>query len=79
MKVIGGIYIVEFAVLIVIALVSWFIWDRRYRENHRSDIPQGYEATGEVFVDPVTHKKMRVYYDPRTGKRLYHEEPENGK
>ncbi|HEY8910227.1 MAG TPA: hypothetical protein VIM51_08105 [Desulfosporosinus sp.] len=59
--------------LLIIALFSWFIWDKRYRRNHGTDIPKGYIATDEVFIDPVNGKKLRVYYNPQTGTRFYRE------
>ena len=30
-----------------------------------------FRPTDEVFVDPTTHKRMRVYADSRTGERRY--------
>jgi hypothetical protein len=30
-----------------------------------------FRPTDEVFVDPTTHKRMRVYSDRRTGERRY--------
>lgn len=60
--------------LLVLALLSWFIWDKRYRRNHGTDIPKGYIATDEVFIDPINGKKLKVYYDPQTGNRFYREE-----
>lgn len=30
-----------------------------------------FQATGEVFVDPTTHLRMRVLVDPRSGERRY--------
>lgn len=59
--------------LLIIAILSWFIWDKRYRGNHGANIPKGYVATDEVFIDPITGKKVKVYYDPQTGNRFYHE------
>jgi predicted lipid-binding transport protein (Tim44 family) len=36
------------------------------------DRPEGrFRPTDEVFVDPTTHKKMRVYSDSSTGERRY--------
>ena len=60
--------------LLMIALLSWFIWDKRYRRNHGTNIPKGFIATDEVFIDPVNGKKLKVYYDPQTGNRFYHED-----
>jgi hypothetical protein len=59
--------------LFVIALLSWFIWDKRYRMNHGADIPKGYLPTPEVFIDPISGKKLKVYYNPQSGDRFYHE------
>ena len=59
--------------LLILALLSWFIWDKRYRRNHGTDIPKGYVATEEIFIDPVNGKKLRVYYNPQTGNRFYFE------
>ncbi|MGE5422874.1 MAG: hypothetical protein ACM3QW_06400 [Ignavibacteriales bacterium] len=61
---------------IIIALLSWFIWDKRYRGNRNSypHLPEGYEKTDEVFIDPVNGKRQRVYYKAETGERLYVDE-----
>ena len=32
------------------------------------------QATGEVFVDPATGQRMRVWYGPKTGQRDYRPE-----
>jgi hypothetical protein len=58
-------------VVIVFAIVGYFIWDRRYR-GEKDGI---FKPTNEVFKDPTTGKLTRVYEDPETGKRQYKEEP----
>jgi hypothetical protein len=58
------------AVVIVFAVVGYFVWDRRYRGGAIGD----FKATNEVFKDPTTGKLTRVYEDPATGKRQYREE-----
>ena len=63
--------VVIFAVLVVFAIVGYFVWDRRYR-----GVEQGsFKPTGEVFRDPTSGKLTRVYEDPTTGKRQYRDEP----
>lgn len=57
-----------------IILFSWFIYDIRFKQKHGKDIPPGYEKTQEVFIDPTTDKKLRVYYNSQTGERFYREE-----
>jgi hypothetical protein len=69
-----GVNLLFFGGFIVIALLSWFIWDKRYRKNHGAEIPNGYVPTSEVFIDPVNNKELRVYYDPQTGNRFYKED-----
>ena len=59
------------AVVIVFAIVGYFIWDRRYRGEKVGN----FKPTNEVFKDPSTGKLTRVYEDPATGKRQYKEEP----
>ncbi|MEN6391682.1 MAG: hypothetical protein ABFD04_14815 [Syntrophomonas sp.] len=58
---------------VIIALLSWFIWDKRYRINHGTEVPKGYILTTEVFIDPVSGNELKVYYDPKTGERFYHQ------
>jgi hypothetical protein len=58
------------ALVIVFAIVGYFIWDRRYRGADQGN----FKPTNEVFKDPTTGKLTRVYEDPSTGKRQYREE-----
>lgn len=60
-----------FIIFIVLSLV---IWDKRYRKNQGLKVPSGFEKTEEIFIDPNNHKRFRVYYNPSTGERFYHEE-----
>ena len=62
--------LVGLVVVIVIAVVGYFIWDRRYRGGGGG----AFKATSEVFRDPTSGKLTRVYEDPATGKREYREE-----
>lgn len=61
------------AVLVVLAVVGYFIWDKRYRGEQQG----AFKPTAEVFKDPTTGKMTRVYEDPSTGKRQYRDEPES--
>jgi hypothetical protein len=65
------VQIVELAAVIVLAIVGYFIWDRRYRGQKQGN----FKPTNEVFKDPTSGKLTRVYEDPTTGKRQYKEEP----
>ncbi len=58
-------------VVIIFAIVGYFVWDRRYRGASQGN----FKPTDEVFKDPTTGKMTRVYEDPSTGKRQYREEP----
>jgi hypothetical protein len=63
--------LVALVVVIVFAIVGYFVWDRRYR----GDEAGSFKRTSEVFRDPTSGKITRVYEDPSTGKRQYREEP----
>ncbi|MGH9486503.1 MAG: hypothetical protein ACRD04_02795 [Terriglobales bacterium] len=58
------------AVVILILVALYFLFDRRYhgRPNARQ------RPTGEVFRDPTTGKRMRVYEDPVSGARSYRQD-----
>jgi hypothetical protein len=58
-------------VVIIFAIVGYFVWDRRYRGADKGN----FKATDEVFKDPTTGKWTRVYEDPSTGQRQYRDEP----
>lgn len=59
---------------VVLAIISYLIWDKRYHQNHGNTIPAGFERTEEVTIDPSTGKKLRVYFNTKTGERFYYEE-----
>ena len=62
------------AALLVIAVVTYVVWDRRrYRGGGRGN----FQPTGEVFRDPVTGKLTRVWEDPSTGRREYRDDLED--
>jgi hypothetical protein len=62
--------------VVVGVVVALFGWDR-YR-GHRQAAGAGSASapTAEVFIDPATGARMRVWYDPATGEREYR--PESG-
>jgi hypothetical protein len=59
------------AVLIAIVLAA-VGWDR-YRPHRDNPSPRA-QPTNEVFVDPETGRRMRVWIEPGTGVREYREE-----
>lgn len=69
-----GYFGVQILLLAVLIFGSWFIWDRRFKTKHGTDVPEGYIRTNEVSIDPTTKKRLVVYYHPETGKRFYKEE-----
>jgi hypothetical protein len=68
---------VEWVILAIVVLgivIALFGLDR-YRGNRKSaGTGSGSEPTSEVFTDPATGKRMRVWYDPATGDREYRAE-----
>ena len=59
------------AIVLVFAVVGYFVWDRRYRGQQHG----AFKPTAEVFKDPTSGKMTRVYEDPSTGQRQYRDEP----
>lgn len=55
---------------IVFLIISAFR-DRRHQANKHEQVPEGFEKTSEVSIDPSTGKKVTVYYNSRTGQRWY--------
>jgi hypothetical protein len=68
----GAIAVLVILVLALVAILGAVGWDR-YRPR---TLPQRPVPTTEVFLDPVTHRRMRVWTDPATGAREYREELE---
>lgn len=60
--------------IVIFAVITYVFWDKRYRKNHGSDIPKGFEKTEEITIDPSNGRKLRVYYNSITGERFYCEE-----
>lgn len=62
------------AVVVLGVLVAFFGWDR-YRGGRRRGAGSGmYEPTDEVFIDPATGRRTRVWYNTTTGSRDYRPE-----
>ncbi|MDR7071296.1 hypothetical protein [Fictibacillus barbaricus] len=69
-----GWQVLCFVALIILAILSWVYYDKRYKKNNISKVPSGYIWTDEISIDPTTGKKERVYYNPDTGDRFYKQE-----
>ena len=69
-----GFYAVQLIILAILILLSWLIWDRRFKTKHGEQVPKGFVRTNEVSIDPTTNKKMVVYYNKETGERFYKKE-----
>ncbi|MBU3182769.1 hypothetical protein [Clostridium psychrophilum] len=63
--------------IVIFAVITYVFWDKRYRKNHGSDIPEGFEKTEEISIDPSDGRRLRVYYNKITGERFYFEEKSN--
>ncbi|MGG0658741.1 hypothetical protein [Rummeliibacillus pycnus] len=69
-----GFYALEIIIVIICILLGYFIYDKRLNRNHGANVPDGFQATKEINIDPVTGKKTRVYYNPEAGERFYKRE-----
>ena len=70
----NGAAVVISVVVLAGIVIALFGWDR-YRGG-RKDVRSGNatQQTGEVFIDPDTGTRMRVWYDATTGRREYRPE-----
>nr|WP_274362199.1 MULTISPECIES: hypothetical protein [unclassified Paenibacillus] len=70
----AGYVLFQIAFLLTVLILSKRK-DRRYKANiPAATVPAGFVPTAEVQIDPVSGKKTRVYYNAKTGDRLYLEE-----
>jgi hypothetical protein len=73
-----AILIPGFELLVILAVAVLVIacavvgWDR-YRPGRRGPSPAAH-PTSEVFIDPETGRRLRVWYDPGTGVREYRDD-----
>ena len=65
------VWVVVAVVVVVGVVVALFGWDR-YRVGQKAAGGGSHaQPTGEVFVDPDTRHRTRVWFDPDTGRREY--------
>jgi hypothetical protein len=70
----GIVGLVILLVVIVGIVIAAFGWDR-YRGNRTTtNSASTSQPTSEVFLDPETGLRMRVWYDQTTGQREYRPE-----
>jgi hypothetical protein len=70
---VGVVELVALGVVLAGIVIAVFGWDR-YRGRRNPGGTGAFEPTGEVFVDPETGRRMRVWYDGQTGRREYRSE-----
>ena len=63
----SAVYVVVGAAVLVAIVWSFFL-----RRHGESQVPaDGWQRTDEIFVDPTTDRRMRVWLDPKDGSRHY--------
>ena len=66
--------LVILALVILIVLGAVIGWERYGGGGAGRPVARGARPTTEVFIDPETGQRMRVWFDDRTGQREYHPE-----
>jgi hypothetical protein len=61
------------AIVVVGVVIALFGLDR-YHGSRRSTSGDTAQPTDEVFIDPDSGRRVRVWYDQRSGKREYRPE-----
>ncbi len=59
------------AIVVVGIVIALFGWDRYRGNRKRGPNGSGSQPTNEVFIDPTTGQRMRVWYNSKTGERDY--------
>jgi hypothetical protein len=60
------------AVIVLAVLAVFFVISVAVKRHGEASVPAGdWRSTDEVFVDPSTGRRMRVWLDPRDGSRHY--------
>lgn len=67
------ILLVTGLLIVVMALVITQ-GQRLARTRRTPSAPPGFQRTDEVVIDPTTNVRQRVWYNPRTGERIYRRE-----
>jgi hypothetical protein len=70
----GVLEIVLLVIVIAGIIIALFGWDRYRGTRNKVGEDGGSQPTGEVFVDPSTGHRMRVWYNAKTGQRDYRPE-----
>jgi hypothetical protein len=65
-------------VVVVGVVVAVFGWDRYRGTRETAGDSSAVQPTGEVFVDPESGRRMRVWHDAKTGRREYRPDDPSG-
>ncbi|MGH3744910.1 MAG: hypothetical protein ACRDTP_08640 [Mycobacteriales bacterium] len=67
----GVVEWVVIAVIVVGIVVAAFGWDRYRGNRKKGSASSRWQPTDEVFDDPESGRRTRVWYDPANGEREY--------
>lgn len=65
------LYIVLQVLIVTAAVLFTIAFRRRRLKQNAFQPPAGFRQTEEVFIDPTTGIKQRVWFNPGTGERFY--------
>jgi hypothetical protein len=71
------VHVVDWIILVVViagVVIALFGWDRYRGTRKTAGHDDASQPTSEAFIDPETGRRMRVWYDPSTGRRDYRPE-----
>lgn len=70
----GAAFLLYVLVLVLLGLAAFQFtaWARRKRLGRSRHVPPpGFESSDEIFIDPTTGVRQRVWYNSKTGERYY--------
>jgi|GEM_PF-3351425 len=70
-----GVALIALYLLVMAAVIfgvfQFTAWMRTYRMRKTAQVPPGFRLTSEIYYDPTSGKKQRVWYNDKTGERFY--------
>ena len=67
------VYVVVGLVVVGLGIAGVLLGWERYRPGRHGHNPRA-QPTNEVFIDPETGRRVRVWFDPAAGTREYRED-----
>ncbi|WEK54466.1 MAG: hypothetical protein P0Y55_18340 [Candidatus Cohnella colombiensis] len=65
------LYIIIGPAVVIISIIATYYFRRNRLKEQKAVPTHGFHPTDEIFIDPTTNIKQRVWFNPHTGERRY--------